>query len=366
MIRLLYAHHPELLAQGLAQRLEREPDAERDLLHPFEIVVPNRNLKVWLTYELTRRLGAVGHLRFRFLSEFLTGAVSVETPVPPLMNQDTLMLRLLELVDSPEVLANPLLQPVSRYVHPPEADERERELRRLQFVETMAGLFLEYEFSRPRMCEAWSRHELTTRQPLHRALETWQAELWRLLNQPRHPAPGVELPPLKPLSHRFRHLSAERVTSRSPVHLFAFSYMARGYVECLHQLSEFRPIFLYTINPCREYWEDVETPKEQRRRRSFSVPRVGGSLLEEPSEDPFGLRVDMENPLLQMWGKPGRENIRFLNEAVDCDFESVYPDDCDSPEPCSAACRKTSFGVWHLHPRRMSHRPSQRTAACSC
>ncbi len=332
MIHLLYAHHPELLALGLAERLAREPAPERQLLHPFEIVVPNRNLKVWLTYELTRRLKAVGHLRFRFLSEFLAGAVTCNPPVPPLMTQDTLMLRLLDLVDRPELHENSLLQPVVHYLFPPNADEREREVRRLQFVETIAGLFLEYEFSRPRMCEAWSRRELTTREPLHRRLETWQAELWRLLRRPHLDADGNELPGLQPLSHRFRGLTAERVKARTPVHLFAFSYMARGYVECLHQLSEFRDVYLYTLNPCREFWEDVETPQEQRRRNGLSVPHLGASILDEPSDDPFGLHVEMENPLLQMWGKPGRENIRFLNEAVDCDFETVYPDDRDHPE----------------------------------
>jgi exodeoxyribonuclease V gamma subunit len=82
-------------------------------------------------------------------------------------------------------------------------------------------------------------------------------------------------------------------------------------------------VVLYTLNPCREFWEDVETTSEVRRRVA-KTPRADYAL-----DDPFGLLSQSENLALRLWGRPGRENLRLLSQ-LDCDFEEHF---AASPNP---------------------------------
>ena len=76
----------------------------------------------------------------------------------------------------------------------------------------------------------------------------------------------------------------------------------------------------YTLNPCAEFWETsprAGLPQlDKKRPVGADAPRFDPS----PAKGPQGY------PLLQLWGRPGRENIRLLNEVADCDFQAAFDD----------------------------------------
>jgi exodeoxyribonuclease V gamma subunit len=76
-------------------------------------------------------------------------------------------------------------------------------------------------------------------------------------------------------------------------------------------------VVLYTLNPCREFWEDVETAGEVRRR-------LAKTPIADESDDPFGLLDARENLPLRLWGRPGRENLRLLSQMESSVFEEHF------------------------------------------
>ena len=82
-------------------------------------------------------------------------------------------------------------------------------------------------------------------------------------------------------------------------------------------------LHVYALNPCLEFWEDVEGANTIGRDRFVRRGHKVGEALERV-EDPFSLDASGENAALRQWGKPGREYIRLLNELTDCDFDSHF------------------------------------------
>ncbi|MFW5878207.1 MAG: exodeoxyribonuclease V subunit gamma, partial [Myxococcota bacterium] len=122
------------------------------------------------------------------------------------------------------------------------------------------------------------------------------------------------------------------------VHVFGVSYVARLFQHLFGRLGRVCTLRVYTLNPCAEYWEDVETHRElfnrlgrQRRSRPHREKdarsrKVWSGTGETDDTDPFGLSRLDDMPALQYWGRPGREHLRLLGELTDCDFESAFSD----------------------------------------
>ncbi len=135
-------------------------------------------------------------------------------------------------------------------------------------------------------------------------------------------AAGYTAVTLADLVRALEGLPAEAGRALAPLHVFGVSYIARGFHAVLAALARHTDVNVYTLNPCREFWEDLETAAESRRRRkrgkeieALFPPRAQAS---QPGlalgDDPFALLDERENLALRLWGRPGRENIRVLNQ----------------------------------------------------
>src|SRR5690606_3419647 len=120
------------------------------------------------------------------------------------------------------------------------------------------------------------------------------------------------------------------------LHVFGLSYVARIFARFYAALGAKCELHLYTLNPCEEYWEDLETVGELRRRRRESDAEPDW-LWDE--DDPFRLSVDTETPPLRLWCRPGREHGRTVWALTECDFEGAFVDPVsgDAPQPAPAA-----------------------------
>jgi exodeoxyribonuclease V gamma subunit len=317
MVRLVYSNRTEELLAALAETMRARRDAGAHPLEPVHLVVPNRNLEQHVRLALAERLGVAANLRFRRLERFVAELVREVEPEGRLVDAEALQGALLGLLHDDAALTAPALEPVRRYVEAPDDDGVA--LRRVQLAGRLARLFEEYAYSRPEMLASWPQRPTLEEGHLV-ALERWQRALWLAVAGPggwlaRHPPPGGRWVTLADLTDGGLTLPA----GLPPLHVFGVSYVARAFQRLFHRLAETREVWLFTLNPCQELWEDVETERELRRRQArFPGP------LPAPEEDPYGLFQDTENLPLRYWGRPGREHVRLLDDLTDCDFTARF------------------------------------------
>lgn len=301
MTRLHYSNRTEALLERLAEDLA----AHREAVGPWEpvvIVVPNRNVQLWLQQGLADALGIAANLRFCFLDRLWRDSLPVEDPPLRLLDHDTLRGQLLALFEDSALMAETGFGPYLA--------EDPGGRKAAQLSGRLARLYEEYLLSRPEWMSRWEVGKATSEDPR----EAPQRRLWQALRARLKGSsePWISLP------EYFQ--SALFAKGRFPERIFAFglSQMARVYHEGFRRLGELRPLDLYVLNPCEEFWEDVPNPRAARP----GVP-------DGEDEDPFGL-LEGEHLGLQRWGRPGRENLRLLNDLVDCDFEDHFREPEDS------------------------------------
>ena len=116
------------------------------------------------------------------------------------------------------------------------------------------------------------------------------------------------------------------------LHVFGSSYAGNAYAEIFARLGALGDIRIYALNPCREFWDDVDTSRRGALAGwAHRQDKVGDKLDE--SEDPFSLNGSSDPPALRLWGRPGREYIRLLNELSQCDFAPLFSDPVSGETP---------------------------------
>lgn len=395
MITLVYSNQTERLLRELARDIRERRKSGAHLLEPVELVVPNQNMEIWLSLGLAQSTGVAANLRFNWLNRFISALVArICSGKMKLVDLDTAEAAILAALMDEALLKTPELLPVHRYLHSTcigsgagtgpgiggrNGMETERgtgpgdgcrrpaapggfdtyltpdgaDLRRVQLAARLAFLFQEYTFSRPEMIAAWREGDgalppgstaglpfanPAAFDPSVQATVTWQRALWRAVFGRngilfRHPPEDggcwVTMDLLLNDTVFFESLSQSKPP---PVYLFGISYMARIFQHLLARLGEVMTLRLYTLNPCAEFWEDVETQREfylrldqelnRRERRVWQGTGEG-----EAEEDPFGLFA-ADTPALRYWGRPGREHVRLLGELTDCDFTAAFENPC--------------------------------------
>ncbi len=319
MLHLTYSNRTEALLEALGRDLA----AWRTSAHPFDpvrLVVPNRNVEVWLKHRLARRDGIVANVETLLLRRFVAGLLEGPGRGVRLVDAAVLEDLVLSLLLDDDYLARPELDRVRGYLKIEGAGADAVDLRRVQLARVLGQLFEEYGFSRQELLAAWPQGPRLAKTS-HAEIEAWQRRLWldaRALLARRAEAGG----------ERWLQLSETleampRTLGDGPVFFFGASYVARAFQRILGRIAAAGELFVYTLNPCAEFWEDI--PAGWELRRPPPPVRLGLAALDEP--DPFGFAAAPRGyPLLQRWGRPGRENIRLLNELADCDFQEAFED----------------------------------------
>ena len=292
MIRLVYSNRTEELLAALAETLKERRRAGAHPLEPVHLLVPNRNLEQHVRLALAERLGVAANLRFQRLERFVAELVREAAPANRLVDAEALRGGLLAVLHDDAALADPALAPVRDYLRAADADAVG--LRRVQLATRLGRLFEEYAYSRPETLAAWEHGSRLPAGDAWVPLESWQSVLWRAVAGPS----GVlaHHPPGPPEAGAGRWVSLADIVSGAlplpadlpPLHVFGVSYVARIFQQLFARLAETRPVVLFTLNPCQEFWEDVETEREHRRR----LTRYRGPLP-AAADDPYGLFQDL-------------------------------------------------------------------------
>lgn len=367
MLELFYSNRTEQLLAALADKVE-EQRSNGHPLEAVELVVPNRNMETWVRLGLAQKLGVAANMRFRRLEHFIGDVVAKTCPGDyKLTDLDIVEAAILAVLLDEEVIGSPELEPVRRYLESTdEADlnstggERPSgtkdnlllndgsDMRRVQLAARMAYLFQEYSYSRSEMITSWRgnspaymEHRYADPAKLDQDLAptvVWQRALWRAvfagngLLEKNPPPEGGRWITLDQLAAEEELVNTIRASGLPPVHIFGVSYVARLFQNLFTILAENNSLLIYTLNPCAEFWEDVESERAYYRRMDKENNRRKKRIWSENGEtednDPFGLFV-ADNPALRYWGHPGREHVRLLGELTDCDFTDrfIEPED---------------------------------------
>jgi exodeoxyribonuclease V gamma subunit len=336
-VELFFSNRIEQLACLLADGLYNRQAGMEAVLLPARVVVPNRNLGKWLQLSLARRLGVSMNIEFTFLDTALWDLlVNLAAVVPPPLpaDGDIYSLALLRVFEHLPENA-PLYDPIRTYLRPAAEDSSApSDTRRWQLAARLAKLFLEYELNRPDWIPAWQtgRHDgggmAACQAALYRETLVACGELGNALERPIRSLPHLAQ---EVLDGRIGASPPPKARRAPTIDIFGLSQISAFHIEMIHRLQAQVAFRVFALNPSEAFWEDVRTPRERR----WEAKRRGGEhaaaedLDDLLPEGPFDLD---DHPLLALWGKPGRENIRQLCELSDYDFKASFrpPDRPDS------------------------------------
>ncbi len=364
MIELFYSNRTEQLLGALAEQVKVQR-ATTHPLEPVDLVVPNRNMETWVRLGLAQELGVAANMNFRRLEQFIGDIVDKTCPGEyKVASLDIIEAAILAILLDEETVSIPDLQQVRRYLDSAgevggklagsdpvfsAADKHllsdGADMRRVQLATRIAYLFQEYSFSRSEMISAWRENGSAYDQhpfadpakydPAFASTVAWQRALWRAvfaeggILEKNLPPEGGSWITLDRLTYDKELINKIRTAELPPVQIFGVSYVARLFQDLFAILGENNPLYIYTLNPCAEFWEDVETERAYSRRLDQELirrdKRVWIKTGETASDDPFGL-FEADNPALRYWGHPGREHVRLLGELTDCDFTGKFID----------------------------------------
>ena len=366
--KLYFSNSPGVLLDRLSQNLE--------WTDPFQsphIATPTPAMKRWVQMRLAEKRGIVANARFLPLERTLwqrleeldrERVVSFRKPAR-LLDEQGLQLLILGLLRM-----RPPVE-VGAYLGNAGAEPRSQVLfsrRVCQLSQKLAGFFREYEYSRVQehgrqgLAYLWKHGDdcfqayLDKQTPKHvrkqvEKLERWQKALYHELFRPGglRDALGERLGQYEYTLPQYAEMVLAQ--DRPPAdpreeppgyHLFGLSQISPFHRSLICRLADRESLagnqarfFIYSLNPCAEYWEDALTPREKRRLQQEDLFRrqkyLSWRQLDEGEKRRLQLETEAiqaeelhleeeENPLLSQWGKPGREAIQLWSQIPDYDF----------------------------------------------
>ncbi|MCX9157219.1 exodeoxyribonuclease V subunit gamma [Niveibacterium sp. 24ML] len=288
-IRVCFSNRFEVLLEGLLTQLAAEAPA------PFErqtVIVPSIAVRRRIELAVADRFGICAQIDFPFLGQWLWQEVGQWMPAPersPLDHGRLTWAILVQLGDA-EFIAHH--EALASYLADADA------VMRFELAERIARVFEDAVTYRPDWVEQWRQ-----RRPLNLPLEAdsrtaaWQADLWRRVTG----ALGVS--GQHPFIRQLQEAPQLRGTpaSTTPVYVFALPALPPLHLDLLRAFASYRPLQLYTLNPCREHWFEIVPAK----RLSFLAARGQADYHETG------------NRLLAAWGRQTQAHIDLLFENDD-------------------------------------------------
>ena len=373
MLHLKFALNLENLAKEMITAISSVWD------NPFEaptVIFPDSKLEQWFRLRWMKKNGILANLNKSTIDKFLlkilvgdnrklkklSSEMLVNVILAYLMGKDDSGKPNYEVIDESGFLAKYLTADKTK------SDPTQISAIRLyDLANKLAGLFLEYEISRPQnflqaegILDCWSEDLLKTSGELKDFFakkskdgksivpadnESWEKALYskifhntenkdslltRVFDKADSEPKKEKKTKYLTLPFLFRKCTDPSGTplfkydSKAPVFIFGLSGMGQFYRVVLREFAKQHEVYAYIQNPCMEFWEDVDTHSPIQAFASIpkiTLTREGEENLE--TDDPV---QPNENNLLRYWGKAGRDNIRLWCLADDystCEFGKI-------------------------------------------
>ncbi|WJG07930.1 exodeoxyribonuclease V subunit gamma [Aliiglaciecola sp. LCG003] len=300
MLHLIQSNKMENLQAQLLEQLSRShysDDGLADLLTSDTIIVQSPGMAQWLKINIAQTLGIAANLVFPLPSSFIWQQYQHyfdDLPDTSAFTKSNMAWKLMSLL--PQLLPCPEFKDIEDYL------AGDRGLKFYQLCQKIADVFDQYQVYRPDWINDWqdgsSTVEATQLQRHH-----WQPLLWReLVNSTQ--ALGESLYHRANLHHLLLNKIAQTKDHQSlkPLYIFGISTLPQQQLEVFEALAQHREVFLFWCNPSQHYWGDIVDEKMLSKRK---LKQLEGKLT--------GVEfLDVGNPLLASWGKPGRDYLEML------------------------------------------------------
>lgn len=276
--RLYHGNDLSLLAGLLSDTLRKDVDPA-DILVPETILIPQPAMKRWLQMVLAEQHGIAANLRFLTPGEFVKEVLAANELESPgnIFAADVLRWHLFSVLSDKKQWQHPALQAIAPYLR-----GYQSELKAWSLANECAAAFEKYQAWRRDWCLAWDQGA----SPLD-----WQAHLWREVTRGKtHRGQAIA-------RYLDAHESHEKPAPRGlPKRLFAFACLnvSPDVLRIIATAAKAGPLHFYLPSPSRKYWGDVSSLRER---------------LKNSRDDIF---EQEDNPLLQAWGRAGRDFIATL------------------------------------------------------
>ena len=273
--------------EALAGRLA-EVARQRAPLEAFRVVVQHAGMGRWLHMYVATQEGVCANLHWQFPAAFVWELLhGGQQGSAYRYTQQSLCWRLLGQLDQVAELAD--------YLH------SAGRAARYELAAHLAQVFDRYLVYRPDWILDWEAGQE----------EHWQAQLWRRLGEGEHWVRAVQ---------RFREglQAGQQQALPTQACLFGVPTLSPGYLQVLQLLSRHMNIHLFLLDPCREYWGDLESPAHvakavMEERPGAGLMQVGNRLLAAMGRQGrdfldavHGLEPDREEDLFEVPGRADR------------------------------------------------------------
>ena len=376
MLHLKFALNLEHLADEMIEKISEK------WKNPFEcplVIFPDSKLEQWFRLRWVQKKGVLANLNNCMIDRFLFEILVGENDRLKKLSSDMLanvIISYLQQKTGEKFNYELLGESVKSYL---ESDGVIDENRLFDFANMMAGLFLEYETSRPSgfiadsetgdsakgFLDCWKQGKLQDffmmRDGTPAPNEEWQRKLYSALFH----AENGEKSLLSQVFDKSAEKNGESITyltlpylyeackdkkgkvnfhydSGLPVFIFGLSGMGQFYRVILQEFSKEHDVYAFIQNPCMAFWEDCNGVRKPLESMRLSLPK----LATEPADESELLDED-ENELLRYWGKAGRDNIKLWSIATDYNFvfngDSIV--DRNSEMPCDTLLHNVQWMI---------------------
>jgi exodeoxyribonuclease V gamma subunit len=360
-LRLFFSNDISVLAEQFDQILKKH---SKDPFAPPRVITPGTHIHKWLQLRVAEKNGIVLGIQREFIESFLWNSLNPKENQKVLnvaVLQQKIHLVLNEIAHGQNEKYSGDFKPIQKFLHI--KDAKPLASRLIQLSARLANLFLEYDLNRPSVFNAqgeqivpgidvaWSNADSPTfyfnkdKESVAQKTEEWQIKLWNYVFQDEAGTIKTKTQEYLTLPALFRRqIKAKNILKESASHseiiLFNPGGMSHFHRNYLLLLSEKTPITVLQLNPCSDFWEDVDTRRSkkciyswdnQKPLLSFSDP--GNYQKEEYHELTFSEAKNIYPPpqddmrLLELWGQTGKENITLWCQATNYDFEFLESDE---------------------------------------
>jgi len=296
-LKIYTSNHMEILAQQLA-RIVREP-----LPSPISseiIVVQSRGMERWVSMEIAGHNGICANCSFLFPNLFLHEIVKKLIPDLPEdspFDPVTMTFKIMNVLQSSIDL--PGYESLKRYL----VDDKNG-MKLFQISQKIADLFDQYLVFRPEMIFRWEKGKE----------DHWQAQLWREISSGKESLHRARM--RKTLLEKIKKQSHEIKNLPDRISIFGISYLPPFHLETFIEISRLSQVNLFLMNPCREYWAEIVSPRQIKEIQRKYITSTG--VTEE-------LYLEEGNRLLASMGTLGR-NFFSMISGMDCQMFEQFKD----------------------------------------
>ena len=304
-LRLFTGNRLETLSIILADTLKASPlpPLQQDLF-----VVQSNGMERWVSMEIAKHLGVSANNRFLYPNTFIQdmmGRVVMTDEDRSDFSPEVLTWRIMRRL--PACLDNPSFEEIRYYLGDSLWDRKY-----YQLASKIADVYDQYLVFRPEMIHRWETGED----------KSWQAELWRQLVDEAKEKRGAyhKAHLLNQFIGTLRKSQKGAFEFPDRISVFGISALPQFHMSVLDALSATSDVYLYLLNPCREYWGDILSEKEKKK-----VSEKKGAASEYRSL----LHLEAGNRLLSDLGVLGRDFFDLIQD-VECETQEFFEEPGES------------------------------------